>query len=90
MKGVDFGCVGFHESVLSSVEVTNTSALVQEIGFVNTPNVCVVCALNVYICTMHMARILVNCTNNAVLWILLWQLGNVGLCYTKQFGGWKY
>lgn len=54
VKEVDFGCVGLQESVLSSVEVTNTSSLVQEIGFVNTPNVRVVCVrVCVYVQCMH-------------------------------------
>ena len=39
VKEMDFGCVGLHESVLSSMTITNTSSLVQEIGFVNVPNV---------------------------------------------------
>ena len=44
VKEMDFGCVGIHESVLSSIGITNTSLLVQEIGFVNVPDVRVVCA----------------------------------------------
>ena len=44
MREMDFGCVGIHESVLSSIGITNTSLLVQEIGFVNVPDVRVVCA----------------------------------------------
>ena len=45
VKEMDFGCVGLHESVLSSMTITNTSSLVQEIGFVNVPNV------RTYVCT---------------------------------------
>lgn len=44
VREMDFGCVGIHESVLSSIGITNTSLLIQEIGFVNVPDVRVVCA----------------------------------------------
>ena len=44
-REMDFGCVGLQESVLSCIDITNTSSLVQEIGFVNLPSVSVVCTV---------------------------------------------